>query len=303
MFFTQIEQNIEIMISDGKLKEAYEKCKRYASQYPDETVFADLMRKIEKKVEEKNEKVIKSKIEEVEPLWDKKDYVEILNKLKPILAIGPNNSKLKDLILKAQENYREEVEELQKNFKKKSVEKLDKLLKEDEKGLREELFLMEKNNPGNKQVLAITKEYRDKLIKKKIKDKEDLIYSDKYEDIENFISQLEKIDKSNKIIVELEKKLKLKQHGSQLDEKGEYIYKSHTHLDTLMRLGKYDKAAKVAEELLAVDKGNKKLIKIKEKADAKVNKETKETAIKSVEESYPSLKKDYKKDKSRFIKI
>ena len=73
-FFTQVEQNIELMISEGKFKEAYEKCKRYLSEYTDERFFIDLMRKIEKKVEEKNEKVIKSKIEEVEPLWNKKDY-------------------------------------------------------------------------------------------------------------------------------------------------------------------------------------------------------------------------------------
>ncbi|MFH1534127.1 MAG: hypothetical protein ABID64_04305 [Nitrospirota bacterium] len=302
-FFTQVEQNIEIMISEGKLKEAYEKCKRYLSQYPDENVFADLMRKIEKEVEEKNDKVIKDKINEVEPLWDKKDYVAILNKLKPLLAIAPNNSKIKSLILKAQDKYRKEVENLQKDFRKKHEERLNELLEKDEKELLTELFSMEKNSPGNKQVQGITKEYRDRLIKRKIKSKEDLIYSEKFDDISHFISQLKKIDKNNKLISDLEGDLKTRQHGTQVDEKGEYMYKSNTHLDTLMRLGKYDKAAKVAEELLAVDKGNKKLLKIKEKAERKVNNETREIAIKSVQENLPALKKDYEADKSQFVKI
>lgn len=302
-FFTQVKQNIEIMISEDKLKEAYEKCKRYLSQYPNENIFTDLTRKIEKKVEEKNDKIIKNKIDEVAPLWDKKDFVGILNKLKPLLAIGQNNTKLKGLVLKAQDKYREEVENLQKDFRKKHEERLNGLLEKNEKELLSELFLMEKNNPGNKQVLGITKEYRDRLIKRKIKSKEDLIYSEKFEDISNFISQLKRIDKNNKLVSDLEGDLKMRQHGTQVDEKGEYIYKSHTHLDTLMRLGKYDKAAKVAEELLAVDKENKKLLKIKEKAERKVNNETRESAIKSVQENLPTLKKDYEADKSQFVKI
>jgi tetratricopeptide (TPR) repeat protein len=302
-FFTQVEQNIEIMISDGKLKDAYEKCKRYLSEYPDENVFVNLMRKIEVKVEEKNDKLIGSKIDEVEPLWSKKDYVGILNKLKPLLAVGPNNSKLKNLVQKAQEEYREEIEEMQKNFKEKNEKRLNELLENDEQGLLADLFSMEKNNPGNKQVLKMTKSYRDKLIKMKIDSKEDLLYSEKFEDITNFISQLKRIDKSNKRINDLEVGLKIRQHGTQVEEKGEYIYKSYTHLDTLMRLGKYDKAAKVAEELLAVDKSNKKLLKIKEKAEGKVFSKTRDESIKSIEENLPSLKKDYEADKSQFIKI
>jgi len=302
-FFTQVEQNIEIMISEGKLKNAYEKCKRYLSEYPDENTIVDLMRKIENRVEEKNNRLIKDEIDEIEPLWAKKDYVGILNKLKPLLAVGPNNSKLIGLIQKAQGKYREEVDELKENFRAKNEEKLNKLLKNDENGLLDELFAMERNNPGNRQVLKIAKEYRDKLIKIKIDSKEDLIYSEKFEDIAHFISQLKRIDKYNKRISDLEGGLKLRKHGTQVEEKGEYIYKSYTHLDTLMRLGKYDKAAKVAEELIAVDKSNKKLLKIKEKAESKVFSESRENAIKSIEKNLPSLKKDYKADKTQFIKI
>ncbi len=302
-FFTQVEQNIEIMISEGKLKDAYEKCKGYLSEYPDEDVFIDLMRKIEDRVEEKNNKLIKGKIDEVKPLWAKNDYVGILNKLKPLLEIGPNNTKLKGLIQKAQEEYRDEVEQLQKNFKEQNEEKLNKLLKNDEKGLLEELFAMEKNSPGNKQVLEMTKRYRDILIKMKIDGKEDLIYSEKFEDIAHFISQLKRIDKDSKRINDLEGGLRLRQHGTQVEEKDEYIYKSYTHLDTLMRLGKYDKATRVAEELLAVDKSNKKLLEIKKKAERKVNIKSREDAINSIEENLPALKKDYKADKTQFIKI
>jgi len=302
-YFEQAEQNIEILISEEKFKEAYEKCKRYSLQFPDENIFQKLKEKIEEKVQEKNEKVIDERINEAKSLWKENDYVEILNKLKPLLKIDPENSKLRNLISKAQEKYKVKVEKLQKEFEKTQVEKLNKLLEEDEKSLMEELFLLEKNNPGNKQILKLTSDFRNKLIRKKIKEKSDLIRSEKYDDIENFISQLKKIDKKNSQTEKLEKSIKLQKHDTQLGEKSEYLYKSHTHLDTLMRLKKFDKAIKVANEILETNKNNKKVLKILKKAENLYFKSTKKASIESINESLQILSEEYEKDKTQFVKI
>ena len=302
-YFEQAEQNIEILISEGKFKEAYEKCKRHLLQFPDENIFQKLKEKIEEKVQEKNEKVIDEKINEVKSLWKENNYVGILNKLKPLLKIDPENSRLRKLISKAQEEYKVKVEKLQKEFGKTQVEKLSKLLEEDGKLLLEELFLLEKNNPGNRQILRLTSDFRNKLIRKKIKEKSDLIRSEKYDDIENFISQLRKIDKKNSQIEKLEKSVKLQKHDTQLDEKSEYLYKSHTHLDTLMRLKKFDKAIIVANEILEVDENNEKILKTLKKAENLYFKSTKKTSIESIGKSLQNLSKEYKKDKTQFVKI
>lgn len=302
-YFAQAEKNIHALINEKKYKEAYLKCKKYLQKFPDEGGFEKLMVKIEKLIIKENEKVIDRKIDETNKLWKKEEYRHILEILEPLLKLNRDNDKLKKKIVEAQEAYKEQVQKEAKEFENDQRKKFNKLFKKDEAELEEELFALERNNPGNDLAKRIAFEYRDKIIEKKINEKSDLIFSDKYDSITNLIIQLKRIDKKNPRILEIETAIKKRKAGTQMSEKGEYVYRGEKHLDTLMRLGKYDKASQVAREILEVDRGNKKVRSILINAEKKLFKQTQAAAVIAIKANYKKLKEAYKKDKTKFVKI
>lgn len=302
-YFEQAARNIEILLHDQKYKEAYQRCIDLLNQFPEEKILLKLKDKIEREVEERNEGIVDQTIEELKPLWKEEEYAEIINKLKPLLKLRVETEKINELIAKAQDRYKEKMSEMQKNFEKKQKEKLDILLADDESGLLSELFLLEQGNVGNQEVLQITSEYRDKLIQKKIKEKQDLIESGKYDVISSLIEQLKKIDKTNTRIAGLERKIKEHQHNIQLSKKKEFIYESEKHLDTLMRLAKYDKALKVSEEILSIDEDDKKALSSKHKATKKLLVQTRKETVQKIKAESENNKKQYLEDKENFIRI
>lgn len=303
VYYQQIQQNINLLLSEKKYKEAYNLCAKILKKFPEEKRFLKLKEKIEEEVKDENEKTISQKINEIKPFWKQEKYTEILKILRPLLKISPENSKLKNLIIKAQDVYQKKIIYLQEKFVKAQEEKFNTLINENETQFLEELFLLEKNNPGDKIVLELTNKFRNKLISKKINEKQDLIYSDKYDAIENFINQLKKIDEKNIQIIQLEKLIKSKKFGTQLEEKNEFVYNAESHLLTLMKIKKYDKAIQVADEILDIDKNNKKIYKILQKAKRKYYKQTKEEAINCIINNLDQLKSEYQKNKNLFIKI
>jgi len=302
-FLEQLEQNLNGLIAEKKFKSAYEKCINILKENPEDKRFIKLKKRIEEEVEDSNKKIIKEKLEEIAPLWKDNKYVEILKELQELLKLSPKNTKLLDLYKKAQTAYIKEVKLLQDKFDKEQNKKLGKLLESDESKLLDELFYLEKNNPGNSHILELTKKFRTKLIENKIKEKSDLIYSDKYDSIQNFINQLRKIDKQSEIVDKLEHSTKKRELGTQFEEKTEFVYKGEQHLNNLMRLKKYDKAIKVAEELLSVDQNNKKVSKTLKKAEQKFFAQTKNETIESINKEKDKLKSEYEKDKKSFTKI
>jgi len=302
-YFGQVEKNIHALINEKKHKEAYLKCKQYIKKYPNEDRFESLMQKVEKLIVKENEEVIDRKIKETNKLLKKGEYQLAAEILEPLLKLNENHQGLKRKIIEAQKGYSKEMQRQVEEFEKAQRKKLNKLFKENEIALEEEIFIMEKNNPGNQLIKLLAHEYRDKIIEKKISEKSDLIYSDKYEAIQNFTQSLHRIEKNNQRVIEIEEGVKKNKSGTQVSEKSEYVYKGEQHLSTLMRLGKYDKAVQVAQEILEVDKENEKVRKILVRADKKLFKQTKNSSIDSIKENQKSLKEEYKKDKSKFIKI
>ncbi len=302
-YFAQVEKNIHALINKNAYKEAYLKCKQYIQKYPNEDRFESLMQKVKKLKIEENEEVIARKIKKTNKLLKKGEYQYALEILEPLLKLNNNHQGLKKKIIEAQEGYSKEMQKQVQGFEKTQRKKLNNLFKENEIELEEEIFIMEKNNPRNQLVKLLAHEYRDKIIEKKISEKSDLIYSDKYDAIQNFIQSLHRIEKNNQRVIEIEEGVKKNKSGTQVSEKSEYIYKGEQHLNTLMRLGKYDKAVQVAYEILEIDKQNKKVRKILIAADKKLFKQTKNSSIDSIKKNQKILQEEYKKDGSKFVKI
>lgn len=302
-FFEQIEQNIVSLINEKKLRLAYDRCLATLKNFPTEKRFIKLKSKIEVLAEDQNEKYINDQIKNAEKLIDEEKYVDAVKILKPLLKLTKNTGKIEKLIIRSQEKYKAKTEKQIEEFKKQERRRLNELLEKDPDHLLDELFYLENENQGNKTILSITAEYRGKLIAKKIKEKSVLLSSTKYDDINHFILQLKAIDKNDKQIAALEQEIKLRQHNIQLNQQKEHIYESQKQLITLMQLKKFDKAIKVAEEILAMEPGNKEVQKILAKANSAFFKQTKSRAIKAILKNQSAFEEDYKKSREEYIKL
>lgn len=299
-YLQQAEQKIRRLIQEKKYKEAYALCNNYLLEYPYEKLFTGLKDEIEAAVEENNQDFIKAKIDALKPLLKEEKYSAVLEELKKLLEIDPQNKKVAKLYRSAQAAYQQQINKIQKDFNKGQEQRLENLLENNPTALLEELFTLERNNPGNASIFALTTNFRDRIIAQRIKAKEDLVYSEKYDAIDHFIEELRMIDKKNPRIDELTNIVRARQHFSQLHEKEEFIYRGEKHIDTLMKLKKYDKAVSAANEILAVDKSNKRIAKLLEKAKKKFFGQSREDSIKAVEKNLPQLKSDLAKEPDKF---
>lgn len=302
-YFEQLEQNINHLLADKKYKQAYQLCSEILIKFPEEKRFLKLKEHTEEAAKIENEKIVENKLKEFETLWQQEKFVEILKELKDLFLIAPENKKLKKFYHAAQEAYREKVEKLKKEFKQKEISRLDTLFSNNPEELLEELFALERANPGNLEIKSLTTNYRDRLIAKKIAEKQQLLNSDKYPDIDHFIQQLEKIDDKSPRIRDLMASVDNRKRKSQLEQTGEFVYQGLAHLDTLMKLKKFDKVIQAANEILSVDEKNKKIKRILSKAKNKLFQQTKELTVDSILCNKDSLKTAYLQNKDNFIKL
>lgn len=302
-YFDQLEQKINFFLTEKKYKEAFNLCKEAILQYPNESRFLKIKNKIEQAVEDENEKIIEEKLEQIKPLRKQEKYLEILKIIKELLSASPNNSKLKSLYAETEIAYRKQYEKLKREFHKRQEERLSEILKNNPGQLLEELFILEKENPGNQDIKKLVTEFEDKLIAQKIADKKELLESGKYDVIENFLDELRKINKLNTRIQDVEQQIKSRKLEGQIVQSKEYVYSGEKHLDTLMKLGKFDKAVQVCEEILRVNPNDQLAMEILTKAKKKYLRQLKYQTADSITKNYPELKSDYAKDKSKFIKL
>ena len=302
-YFDQFEQKINVLLTEKKYRDAFNLCKEILLKYPEEKRFIKIKEKIEEAVSEENERIIKEKLEGLNPLWKEEKYSQILRTLKELLQVDPNSLKMKKLYQEAEILYRKQFEKFQEDFNKKQNRRLTDLLDNNPLILMEELYILERENPNNESVKKLVADFRDKLIAKKIREKEELLNSTKYDVIENFIQELIKIDKGNGRIQELEKQIKKRKFSTETDQTKEFVYSGEKHLDTLMKLKKYDKAIKVANEILTIDKNNIPVKRMLEKAKEKYSGQLRDLAAASILDHFQELKTRYSQDKSRIIKI
>lgn len=302
-YFEQVEQKINHLLAEKKFAAAYSLCKEFLLKYPDERFFLKLKKRVEEEIRDENQRIIKEKLNELQPLWNAEKYDEILKTLRELSHLDPENGKIKSLYKKAAVAYEEKLSKLTSQFTKQQSEKLNQLLEKNPDRLLDELFYIERNNAKNIEVLRMTNSFRDKLITKKIASKQDLLKSEKYDAVHNFIEDLKRIDPNNNQIKKIEEEVLNRKTKTQLREKVSYIYQSEKQLETLMKLKKYDKVLKAAQELLNIDPNNAKVQKILQKAEKKFFKQSRETTIDLITKNRDQLKDQYKKDKSNFIKL
>jgi len=302
-YLAEIQNRIEAMLSANKDKDAYDLCLQVLKKLPDNKDFNKLRDVIEEKIEKGNKILIDKKIAELKPLVSEKRYEEILRELNPFVKTY-QTSKLVNFYRDIYSLYAKQIEVNQKDKLAELEMKSDNLINtEQEEGLLQELYKLEKNNIGNYKIQELVKKIKTKIIKRKIKEKSDLIYSDKYNAIANFIESLKRIDDHSDDVAKMEKEVRGRVEGKQQENKNEFIFNGKNYLQTLMHLKKFDKAVKVAQELLEVDENDKFVKSVLKKAESKMFSQTRDSSIVSIEESKEYLKREYSKEKDKFVKI
>lgn len=302
-FLEQKIHKINVLILEDRFNEAYKILQDLLLQFPENIELLKLQQKIEFTAKEKNEKMVENRLRELKPLWHKEEYSTILRKLKDLKKYSPNNSKINKNYKKAQELYKNQIEESQKEFHQNQKQELDDLLNNNPDQLIAELFYLERNNIGNLEIQKLAKNYKNKLIDKKIKEQKDLLRSNKFEVINSFIEQLKRIDETNPQIPQLIKQLQQNKHNHQLEEKRDFVFNGIKHLKTLIKLKKYSKAVKTGEEIINLSPKNKTIEKLLKKAEKLLYLQTRELTISSMINSEAERKADFQKNPQNYIKI
>ena len=302
-YLDQAEQNIVSLINQKRLRAAHDKCLEWLAKFPGEKRFLKLKSTIEDAVEDQNQEFVDNSIIKAKKHLSEQKYLQALEVLKPLLKLTKKPRKIESLIIEAQEKYKAETDRLQKEFIRRQRTNLDQLLKTDLNQLQSRLFSLEQQNAGSKIVKDLVFEYREKIIAKRIQEKSALINSKKYDDIYHFLEQLKKISLHSPQIENLTNKIKLRQHSRQLEQKKESIYENKQHLISLLHHKKYDKAIKVADEILAQSPGDKAVIDAKTMASKAFYKQTQEITIQHIKKDLPGLETQYKQEKEQFIKL
>lgn len=302
-YFSQFEHKINILLREGKIQEAYSLCLQKNKEHPNSKDLMKLRKRVEEEIKRHNQEIIEEKMEKIHELENSQKFAEVLRELKPLLKADPDNKKLQKLYKKNKEKYLNTLKDLQQNFNKQQRSILKDLLEKNPAGFIEHIYELEKNNPDNPDIHELCREFRGLYIENKLEEKKELIYSDKFEDITHLLNDLRKIDYENPKLQEIEYLVNKRKRVNQIEEKKEYIYRGEVHLSRLIRMKKYDMAIILANEILEIDKKNKKVQKALKKAEDKYFKISSKGVIEKILKSLPALKKEYKSDKDSYTKL
>jgi hypothetical protein len=151
--------------------------------------------------------------------------------------------------------------------------------------------------------LKITRDFKSLLIKRKIDENRELIYSDKFSAIHNLIIQLKKINPEDSQIKKLELATKGNKHLDQTAKKDDFVYGAVQHLDTLMKLKKFDKAMQVAKEILEINPQHTSVKNTYKKARKAFYNQTRDLSIDQIKSAHDQELASEQKNPEKYVQV
>ena len=256
--FDQYVARADLLLQEGKLKDAYELCTKVLETDPEYQPALKMKEKIANSVQNVNQKAIDEKLKAMNHLWETGEYARIIKELTDLYRYAPHYEPLEAALAQAQDFYRQNSGVQQKTVADEYKNQLNSLL--EEKKYHEMIELMQSRNIEaltNINLKNIHDLYRDKIIEQKIIEKQTLFSSEKNDEIVSFLYQLEQIDKHNQRVVDLLRKYRGDLLVSQVSDKQEFVLRASENAKTLYQIGKFDKAYQAAREILELDPLNK----------------------------------------------
>lgn len=302
--FNQYVAQADLLLSEGKLKDAYSLCTKVLEADPENEGALKMKEKISDAALNFNQKAIDEKLKAFKPLWESGQYADLIKNLSELYRFAPHYGPLEEQLAQAQDMYRKQFAAQTKDVLQLYMKELENLFQE--KKYDEMIKLMlEKNREAltNPQLKAIHQLYRDKIIALKIEEKKSIFDTEKYEDIVNFLYKMQQIDRTNKQVEELLKKYRKNLLVSQVSNKQEFTLKATENMTTLYQIGKYEKAVQVAEEILHFDPFDKVAKKMASKAKAKYAQQLQEETENQIATSYQAMKSEKALNKNAFTSL
>lgn len=295
---------IEALINEGKLKEAYVLCNKLLLNFPENGKIRNLQKKIEKTVYEQNVKVVKKDLENIKPLWKEKKYKEIVEKLTALKQYVPGYAPVERDLLKSKKLYSEQLMSEQKVAIEDYIRNIEKLISESkfQDAVMDSKKLLSKI-PGHERVVLLEKKARDLLVIQKLKENDSLLKSENFKEIEAFLSDLLKVNpESNKLKVLLEKASK-KETVALSYEKKDFAFQSIEYIKVLMQKKKWDKAIQALLELLKVEPNNLAALEMLDRARAKFDRQLTKEVIVKIRELQKKFRAQKAQNPKNFVRL
>ena len=302
---TKIFETIKQLIDEQKWAEAHVACLEVLRYDPENLQAIRYKSQIEKAVKKINIRAVKSDLKSLKPLWKEKKYEDLLFNLKKLDPYIVDYPKLKNIMVKAENAYREKLANEQNDYYKSEYYNVNDLIKAE---LYEQAYdraqkllqLFVRNNDTQKLLTKIKQNW----INNELKQHAALLNSKKFDDISFFLqSLLRKIDNKSQHLLELIEKYKNRAHEEKLLEQKDFIFEGLEKVKTLLQLKKFDKAETAAKEVLAIDPANPEAKVLLKRAQKKLDTELEKTLIDQIKKSNKQTSEEYKKDKSKFTRI
>jgi tetratricopeptide (TPR) repeat protein len=295
---------IKTLMAQDKFVEAHRGCLEILRFDPDNIAAIKIKKKIEAIVKRKNIESLKEDIKNLKPLLEQKKYEELLEHLKSLEPFINDYSPLKHFIIKAQKAYRKDIKHEQERYYEVQVGLIKKLIKEkDYEPALKKAESLQKAEIKLEKTTALMKSIRKQWIESELQSHSQFLKSEKYEDILLFLQKLKGISGKNKKLNNLIIKFKKANSVHNIEKKKDFIFTGTEKIKTLLQLKKYDKAALAAKEILDIDPANKQVRKMFLSANRSEIRRMNKALLKQMSDSTKELKKSYKEEPKKFIKI
>lgn len=295
---------IKDLMKKEKWSDAHRACLEILRFDSDNLKVIRLKGTIERKVKKINIKAIKEDLKNIDPLWKEKKYSELLEHLKALAPYQNDYYPLKRFIKKVEMEYLNQTREQTKEANSADYARINELLKDHkyQEAIRiaQKLRVLKFNESKVKQLIGKIKY---EWINYELHTNKPLLDSEKFEDILLTLQKIKQIDAGSSAITKLINNTNKKYKQFKIMEKKDFIYQGLEKTKTLLQLKKFEKAMIASREILDIDPSNKKANYMHILAKRKFSKSMDNELNTQMKAVHTQNRKDYKKDKSQFVKI
>lgn len=295
---------VEALIKEGKLKQAYALCNKLLLNFPGSGRLKKMQKKIEKQVYTQNVTVVKHDLKKLAPLWKENRYKELIEQLQKLQQYAPGFKPVEKELYRAQKLYKEQRMQKQKGAIKHYIDQIKQFIN---KGQYQDAITQAKRFlmkvPNHQEVGLLEKKARDLYVVKQLKENQSLLKSKKFKEIEEFLHTLLKINPESHKVKELLKKAEKREAVALSYEKKDFAYQSMEHIRTLLQKHKWEKAVQALEELLKVDKHNIKALEMLDTTRKKFDKQLTREVIDKIKQLQKKFNDKRAQNPKMFIRL
>lgn len=274
---------IDELISENKLKEAYEACGGVLRADPINKKAKKYQTHVERLIDEHNREFVKKEIEKLQLARKSGRLKEVTAAAEKLVQMFPADQQVLDYLAEVQKEYRKQFEKEQadkyKDFKRQIEDLIKNSKLDDALGL---CYQFVKENPADKLIAYICRQERIKIVEEKLRAMKDLFKTDKYEEILNALYSLKKIEETPRLkdlIIDYTSRLR----DRQVEEKHDFILKAKDDILYLFQMAKYSECINAAQELLRIDSKNSFAKNIIPRAQKRLDKQARSEVFKQMD--------------------